>query len=375
MNILHFGKFHRNAYSGGLEAYVESLAQTIGQTNTVINLVANTHWRTFQEQANHYQVQQVASLGQFFSTSLCPTMPYWARKLDKQYHFDLAHLHFPDPMSHLASMFLPKRVKKIVTWHSDIIKQKKLARLYNPLLKHFLNSVDAVIVSNNQAGSFPQLMDHLTDHKKIHVIPTGINIARFTEPNTAAIHALQKTYAKPIIFALGRHVYYKGFSYLIQAMQKVNDAVLVIGGSGPLNQELKQQVANLNLQTKVFFPGRIVETEIANYFHAAALFCLPSIATSESYGLVQLEAMACGKPVVCCELNNGVTFVNQHQKTGLVVPPKDSAALAQALNVLLHDKTLREQLGYYAKNRVTQEFTEQSTIERTLALYADILQS
>lgn len=369
MNILHFGKFYHSV-AGGVETYVDTLLQCMGKKHGVVNLVASVGWQFSEIDTPYSHVVQVPSLGQFMSTSLCLTMPYQAWKLNHIRSFDIAHLHFPDPMSHFSSFFLPKQVKRVVTWHSDIVRQKELFKLYRPFLKSFLNGVDAIITTNPVDHAFPQLYDMVQDTSKIHAIPIGIDAQKFATPNLKAVQQLQAQYGhRPIIFALGRHVAYKGFDYLIRAMANVQDAVLVLGGNGPLTSELKALVQTLSLQDKVFFVGRIEDKDLPTYYHAAEIFCMPSVERNEAYGIVQLEAMACGKPVVCCELNNGVTFVNQHQKTGLVVPPKDVAALADALNALLQDATLRRALGEYAANRVKTELTDQVMTDRVLAIY------
>lgn len=370
MKVLHFGKYYACHHAGGVESYVDTLLTGLAQQGLqLVNLVSNVEAQTSQLQANYGKVVEVASLGKLQATSLCPTMPYWAWKLNKAYSFDIVHLHFPDPMSHLASLVLPRKIKKVLTWHSDIVRQKTVLKYYQPFLKRFLRSVDAVIVSNAVLSSFPQLYQLIDDPKKIHAIPLAIDVERFSQADRERVLALQKKYEKPIIFALGRHVSYKGFSYLIAAMKDVSEAVLVLGGDGPLTAELKQQVLDLGLQNSVHFVGGILADDLVNYYHAAQVFCLPSIAPNEAYGIVQLEAMACGKPVVCCELNNGVTFVNQDNKTGLVVPPRDPQMLADALNNLLNDEGLRKKLGQYAKERIEKEFTQRIMVEKTLTIY------
>ncbi len=372
MHILHFGKYFDPQQNGGIETYVDSLIQGSSAHHHVTNLVASTNWQTHQQKTHGENIVQVGSIANVASTSLCPTMPYWAYRLNKKTPFDIVHLHFPDPMSHVACLVLPKTTKKIITWHSDIIRQKNILKFYRPWLKEFLNSVDAVIVSNDKKTSFPLLYELIDDVRKIHVIPIGIEIEKFAFPNQDAVEKIKAQFKKPIIFALGRHVEYKGFTYLIEAMQYVSNAVLVLGGEGPLTEHLKQKVQKANLQDRIYFVGRIAKKDLVNYYHACEIFCMPSINPSEAYGIVQLEAMACAKPVVSCELNNGVSFVNQHKQTGLIVPPRDVNALAKALNALLQDESLRKQLGAYAKSRAQKDFTQQCMVERTLGLYTSL---
>ena len=175
---------------------------------------------------------------------------------------------------------------------------------------------------------------------------------------------------RKIIFAVGRHVYYKGFEYLIRAMMAVRqDTLLILGGTGPLSGDLKTLAATEGVENRIVFAGRIPDEELPAYYHAADVFCLPSVEPSEAFGLVQVEAMACGKPVVCCELGNGVSYVNQHEVTGFVVPPRDPVALAEALNRLLDSGELRQKMGEAGRARAENEFTLERMWQDTLAIY------
>jgi rhamnosyl/mannosyltransferase len=211
------------------------------------------------------------------------------------------------------------------------------------------------------------------------VIPYGRDFSDLTLTTaTAELCASIKTKATSvstsghIIFALGRHVYYKGFDFLIEAMQHI-DAQLILGGEGPLKAELQQQVERLGISHKVIFTGSIPEADLAAYFNACDVFCLPSVEQSEAFGLVQLEAMACGKPVVCTQLNNGVNMVNQAGVTGLAVPVRDAAALAEALNTLLNDDALRSKLGQQAKTHAISGYSLTAMSNSHAALYHMLL--
>jgi rhamnosyl/mannosyltransferase len=210
------------------------------------------------------------------------------------------------------------------------------------------------------------------------VIPYGRDFNDLTLTSvTTAVCADLKTKAKSvstsgrIIFALGRHVYYKGFDVLIEAMQYI-DAQFILGGEGPLKAELQQQAERLGVAHKVTFTGSIPEAKLAAYFNACDVFCLPSVEQSEAFGLVQLEAMACGKPVVCTQLNNGVNVVNQAGITGLAVPVRNATALAAALNTLLNDDALRSKLGQQAKAHAISGYSLTAMSNSHVALYGSL---
>jgi rhamnosyl/mannosyltransferase len=176
------------------------------------------------------------------------------------------------------------------------------------------------------------------------------------------------------VFALGRHVYYKGFEVLIEAMRDV-DACLILGGEGPLTAALSAQAAALQVRDSVRFVGRIADDELPAYYHAAAIYCLPSLATSEAFGLVQVEAMACGRPIVNCRLANAVNEVAPDGICAVTVPPGDARAMAGALNRLLEDRELRVRLGEAGRQRVEQHFSMRAMIDATLTMYDEVLAS
>ncbi len=372
LKVLHFGRFYSEQF-GGIERNVADLLAGLSKVIHVDNLVAHERFRTEIVQQPNYKIYKVASLGVVASTALCPTMPYWVRRLYRQHHYDIAHLHFPDPMAHLASYFLPKSVKRVITWHSDIVRQQRLLKIYQPFLQHIIKQADAIIAPTPKHFSSSVLLNTAANAHKLTVIPFGVDTQRYSNyHDQEKIAAIRTQYPGKLIFALGRHVDYKGFEYLIKAMPMLNEATLLLGGQGPLTESLKTLVQELNLQHKVLFLGRINDDILPAYYHATDIFCLPSITPNEAFGLVQVEAMACQKPVVCCELNNGVTFVNQHGQTGLVVPPADSQALAKALNQLLANPELCQQFGRNGQARVQQFFDPAMMISETLKLYESL---
>lgn len=373
MKALHFGRFYNENF-GGLERHVALLLKGLSQSAHVDNLVANERFSSEVVLVDGYRVFKVPSFGLFAGMALCPTMPYWARKLHRREHYDIVHLHFPDPMSHLAAMALPKDVRLVISWHSDIVRQQNLLRLYRPLLDRIIARADAIIAATPRHFSSSTQLG-CADPARLHVVPYGIDFAPFEEPSAmAAGDKLRARYpGRKIVFAVGRHVYYKGFEYLIRAMKAVRqDALLILGGTGPLSAGLKAMAAAEGLENRVVFAGRIPDEELPAYYHAADVFCLPSVEPSEAFGLVQVEAMACGKPVVCCELGTGVSYVNQHEVTGLAVPPRDPAALAGAIDRLLGNDALRTKMGVAGRSRAKDEFTLDRMWRETLAVYREV---
>jgi rhamnosyl/mannosyltransferase len=169
---------------------------------------------------------------------------------------------------------------------------------------------------------------------------------------------------------VGRLVYYKGFEYLVRAMKEV-EGHLVIIGDGPLRGELERLAESLGVSGRVSILTDVNDTR--PYYQSADVFVLPSIARSEAFGIVQLEAMACSVPVVNTSLDSGVTYVSQHGVTGLTVLPEDSTALGKAINRLLDDPVLRSKFGAAGRQRVEQVFSLEEMSRKTLEMYVDVL--
>jgi rhamnosyl/mannosyltransferase len=242
-------------------------------------------------------------------------------------------------MSHYAAMSLPPEVKLVVTWHSDIVRQQKALVFYRPFLKTLMRRASAII----------------------GVVPFGFDLQRYQVPHPKAAEIREKV-GRKIVFALGRHVYYKGFDVLIRAMKDVPDACLLLGGTGPLLEEHKRLAGD-----NVHFVGRIPDEDLPAYYQACDVYCLPSTEPSEAFGIVQVEAMAAGKPVICTDLRNGVNWVNPD---GPTVPPRDPVALAGAIKEVLRNPPATKNL-----ERAKSLFSLEALRIGTLAVYREALDS
>lgn len=376
MRVLQFGRFW-NAQHGGLERHVALLAQGLAaQGVEVVNLVAATGHVGSDETQGAYRLVQAPSFGMAYGTAVSPALPLKALALHREQPFDLFHLHLPDPLSHLTSMLLPGNVPRVLSWHSDIVRQKRLLRLYQPFLSRLVCQADALVAATQaHFDSSTQIPDDVPLARR-HVIPYGLDYTPLQlDARTMVLRDELRSRARGrgLVFAMGRHVYYKGFEVLIEALAHT-DAYLVLGGDGPLRSQLEQQAASMGLSDRVFFSGRIPEEDLAAYFHACDVFCLPSVEPSEAFGLVQLEAMACGKPVVCTQLNNGVNVVNVHGQTGFAVPVRDPVTLGQCIAKLLRDDTLRHQLGAQALRHIEQYSVPAMTASH-IKLYQELLKT
>ncbi|GHU36742.1 glycosyl transferase family 1 [Betaproteobacteria bacterium] len=371
MRVLCFGRFC-DAEPGGIQSHVTCLLRALQDKVEFLNLVPSRNTESACFTLGSVPVIRTASWNADGSLALSPGLIRAAWRQHRATPFDIVHLHLPDPMSHLASFAIPAAVPRVITWHANIVRQKHLLKLYQPWQNRLLRQAAAVIVATPEHLRSPALSAPGI-REKTHVIPYGFDLSDFAKAHPLT-QTLREKYPGRRIFALGRHVSYKGFNVLLEAMSLMDtDVQLLLGGAGPLTHELRQQAETLGIARRVQFLGKIPQAELPARYQACDVFCLPSVTQAEAFGVVQVEAMAAGKPVVNTELGNGVNFVNQDGITGLTVPCNNAAALAAALQTLLLDKHKCQQFGANAQARAEREFSLEVMKERTYALYAGLL--
>ncbi len=244
---------------------------------------------------------------------------------------------------------------------------------YKPFFLEFLKRANRIVVSSPAMIEGSPFLNRFK--YKCRVIPYGIEVERFrlTQEIKVKSEEIRKKFKKPIVLFIGRLVKYKGMDYLINAMKKI-DAVLLIGGMGPEEAGLKDLANGLGVgNEKIFFLGLLDDHELPAYYYASDVFVLPAVTSQETFGIVQLEAHACSKPVVSTNLHTSVPFVNLDGVTGIIVPPRSSDKLAEAINKLLKDDKLRERLGAQAKERINSQFTRKIMSQKILELYKELL--
>lgn len=365
LRTLQIGKFYP-PYMGGMETHLQALCENLAPSIKVQVVVANDSRRSSEDWVRGIKVMRTGTLFNLSSAPICPKMIGAISRAEA----DIVHMHLPNPMAVLAYLASGHRGKLIITYHSDVVRQKLLGTAFYPILARVLDRCAAIIATSpNYVESSAILSAY---HERCHVIPYGIPLQQFEQCNQAEVRAIRARYGERLILSVGRLVYYKGFEYLIRAMANVPGRLLLIG-DGPLRASLEQEARAYGVSDRVVFLGELQNEETIPYYHATDLFALASIARSEAFGIVQLEAMACGKPVINTQLDSGVPFVSLGGVTGLTVPPGDAAALAAALNQLLDDPTLRAAYGAAARQRVREEFALEVMMRRTLQLYAQVV--
>lgn len=360
--------------NGGIETTVRDIAEGLTRLHWSVEILcAHTERHTVHE-TGVIPVTRVASWGQVASTSIAPSLI--SRLLNRQGNQDVIHVHLPNPMANLALLLTRPRAKVVVHWHSDIIKQKHLLKLYAPLQEWLLKRADAILATSPPyAKSSPWLQPYMA---KVRFVPSCIRDPRnfvTQEARQQRAASIRGTYpGKKIVFALGRMTYYKGFDVLVRAAQHLgDDTVILLGGKGELLGSLKAEAAALGVAEKVHFLGRVSDDDLPGYYEAADVFCLPSVMRSEAFGLVMVEAMAYGKPVVATRIpGSGVSWVNLHDETGLNAEPGDDIDLARTLSGLLNDPARAQALGAGGRSRFENYFSIDKMIDAVRAVYAEI---
>ena len=363
-HVLHVGKFYP-PHMGGIETHLRDLCKNLCESVQLKVVVANDDRSVLREVLDGVSISRVPTWATLASTPICPGMIREIRDFDGE----IVHLHFPNPMSVLAYLLSGHRGTMVVTYHSDMVRQVFLGRMFEPLLHWALRRSSAIIATSpNYVETSPVLSAY---RDKCRVIPLGIPIDSFQHPELPAVLELQQKYQGRLVVSVGRLVYYKGFEYLIRAMAKVRGHLLIVG-QGPLHPQLESLIAGLGLSDHVQLLGKLTHQQLVNVYHAAQVFALASVARSEAFGIAQVEAMAAGLPVVNTSLESGVPYVSQHERTGLTVPPADPNALAAAINMLFDDSELRGSYARAAKLRAQEEFSAEGMASRTSALYREL---
>jgi glycosyltransferase involved in cell wall biosynthesis len=362
VKVLQIGKYYPPA-RGGMETHLEQLCQLLKNEVEIEVIVANHSDGEKKEILNGVPVRRLRTSVTVAGAPICPQLPRAIREANA----DIIHIHTPHPTALLGYLVSRARGRLVCTYHSDIVRQRILGTLLAPLQNSAFRRAKTIIASNpNLLASSPVLSRH---RERSVVVPFGVQYSLYRSPDLNAVNAIRERFGVPIVLAVGRLVYYKGFEFLIRAIAGLRVPVVVlIIGDGPLRHALETEIRALGLSDRVRLLGHVAD--ITAYYQACDLFVLPSIARSEAFGIVQLEAMACGKAVINTNLaGSGVTFVSRDGETGLTVPPADATALESAISRLLSDDQLRRQLGQAGRQRVQEKFTLKSMLDDTLAVY------
>lgn len=283
---------------------------------------------------------------------------------------DVLHYFYPWPFADVMHAVSQPKAPAVMTYISDLVRQKLLGKLYQPLMQYMLNQMKFVVVNAPSYVDSSPILSQPKVRKKIHVIPLGIDENSY--PNTLDVSIfsrLKVDLGEPFFLFIGVLRYYKGLPFLIEAAKRLKVKV-VIAGTGPEEQNLKNLVNAAGL-TNVVLAGQVSDAQKIALIHQCVALVLPSHLRSEAYGMVLVEAAMCSKAMISCELGTGTSFVNQHQVTGLVVKPGDPEGLFSAMSLLLADPAMTQAFGLEARKRYEQHFSGPAMGSAYAQLYRD----
>lgn len=269
---------------------------------------------------------------------------------------DVLHYWFPWPYADLLDLTAKISMPSVLTYVSDVVRQRWLGKAYSPLMWRTLRNMKAIVANCPAYAETSPVLKHPAIRNKVRVIPLGIVESSYPAVGDPKIlQRLGLDDGEPFVLFVGVLRYYKGLHTLLEAAESIR-AKIVIAGTGPEGDSLRQRAAMAGLRN-VVFAGQVSDEEKVALLQACSALVLPSHLRSEAYGMVLVEASIFGKPMVTCEIGTGTSYVNKHEESGLVIPPEVPGALAEAINLLLNDQQLAGRLGQGARCRYERLFS------------------
>jgi len=371
MNILHLGKYGPPT-EGGIEVFSYDLLEYLNNNKIKADLLCfgdkneEGDFRNF-----HYYMCKIEI--KINSAPISIRYIKLFKEIEKNY--DIIHVHSPNPLTEMLTLNCKKKV--VVHWHSDIVKQKILFIFYKPIQQLFLSNSTKIICTSPQYLKVSNQLKAFCE--KTEIIPLGLKENRLIILENDEIKNKDKynfykeiKKNKKIVLAIGRLVVHKGYKYLIEAGKYLNDNIdIIIVGDGPLFKNLEDQIKYLHLNERIYLIGKVDIGDIKYYLKDCDIVCFSSI--MESFGLALVESLHFGKPLITTNvIGSGMNYVNQHEETGLIVPPRDPKALAEAINKVLSDKKLYNKFSENALKRFN-EFDISTIGEKVIKLYENVL--
>ncbi len=369
MRVLHFYKTYFPDSMGGVEQVIRQMCVgtgRLGVTNEVLTLTREKNPRPFEFEG--HMVYPLPLDVEIASNGI--SLAAFGELKRRAAECDVVHYHFPWPFMDLAHFVAGVRKPTLVTYHSDIVRQKTLLRLSQPLKHRFLRSVDTIVATSPNYLASSAVLDRYRD--KTRTITYGLDKSIYPEPEQARMDKWRAQVGDKFFLFVGVLRYYKGLHILLDAVAD-SDYPVVIVGAGPIENELKAHAARLGL-THVIFVGALDDADKVALLTLCYAVAFPSHLRSEAFGISLLEGAMYGKPMISSEIGTGTTYINVHQETGLVVPPSDPQAFGEAMRTLWDNPALAQAMGKRAEARYHELFTAARMAASYNALYHELVE-
>lgn len=371
LRVCHLGKYYPPA-AGGIETHLQTLAQAQALMGLDVEVLCMRHspGPTVMEMDGPVKVKR-----------FCPTASVMKLQVSRELlrelsaiDADILHMQVPNPTMIVAVLLARPRPPLVVTYQSDVIRPRILRALFRPVERLVYRRVRQIMPTSPPYAEESRFLARYRE--RIHVVPMGLDLRRYLAPSADVrrkAEELRRIHGDPIWLACGRLIYYKGLVNAIRALPLVEGKLLIVG-DGPERDPLLLEAKRLGVADRVVFVGEQPYQKIVPYYLAATAFWFPSNARSEAFGLVQVEAMASGCPVINTAIpGSGVAWVSRHEETGLTIPVDDPEALAAAANRLWSDEALRARLGEAAKGRAERDFDDRVMARKSVKVYESIV--
>ena len=368
MNVLHIYKTCILQSQGGVETFINTLCKfdsLLGVENKILTLSNNPENNPVKLEG--YKVYQSKQIFFIASTGFSITAFLKFIKLSKE--ADIIHYHFPNPFADLLHLFCRPQKKTILTYHSDIIRQKLFLPFYNPIRKIFLRSIDKIVATS---PNYFVTSDVLQNHsQKVCVIPIGIDHSKFKKMNYERYKYWENCLKKPFFLFLGELRYYKGLDIALNAIKNTNINLVIAGANG--NEKKLKLLAKKQKIDNVNFLGFVSEEDKVALLNLCYGFVFPSHLRSEAFGISLLEAATIGKPLISSEIGTGTTYINIDNETGIVVKPGSVIDLRNAMEYLLNNPEVAKKMGNAAKERSLKFFSGEKQAIAYFNLYQELI--
>ncbi|MDB5352804.1 MAG: glycosyl transferase group 1 [Planctomycetota bacterium] len=368
LRVCHLGKYYPPA-PGGIETNVRILARAQADLGHKVRVLCVNHRRgaTIDEVDGPVAVTRSARTFEVDKLDICPGLSATLANVEA----DILHLHVPNPTMILALLRARHPAPVVVTYQSDVIRQRIREFFFRPLERLAYRGVRVIAQTSPLYAAGSRFLRPYAE--RLDLLPNGIDLQPYLDPlpeHRLAAERIKATYPGPLWLGCGRLVYYKGFPMAIRALAHVSGTLLLVGG-GPLRAMLEAEATRLGVRDRVVFLGKLPHyLDIVPYYLAADAFWFPSNARSEGFGIVQVEAMASGCPVINAAIpHSGVAWVSRHEREGLTVPMNDPQRFAAAARRLVEEPGLRDRLASAARARAVAEFDHIAMAHRSIEIY------
>jgi rhamnosyl/mannosyltransferase len=365
IRILHIYKTFLPETQGGVEQYIYNVCASLKKYNIESRVLCTS--KINKTRSEHlYNDLKIITYPETFNAFSCPvSIKYLLNFYQETKWADIIYYHYPWPFADILPLVFPIKKPQIVTYHSDIVKQKWLKTLLKPLDTAFLRKMNKVIATSQQYADTSPNLKHLSH--KVKVIPICLDKTLYPKPKLSECHKINNKFGNNFLLFIGQLRYYKGLHLLIEAMRDINTNLVIIG-TGPLEQKLQQMIKNLSIKN-VHFIGGVDDQKKVNYLYSCYSVILPSHLRSEAFGISLLEGCMFGKPLISCKIGTGTEYVNMDNCNGFVTAP-DSQSLKNAINKLLQNSSLAKTMGENSLKRFDSYFSI-DMLEKELKMVID----